>query len=114
MNMFDLLTETAKADTELLSSNDKLGDVFATAREVDLSFVTCERDRAEDFAQFVNGKQYGIANVIDLDAGQFRVLVLITMPITQHIICSVSGFMLCLSRIFQIDYQGWGSVVQGS
>jgi hypothetical protein len=112
MAMFDLLTETAKSDTELLRSNDGLGDAFAKPREVDFSFETRERDRAEDFAEFVNGKQYGIAKVTTLEDGQFRVLVLITMPITQHLICSVSGFMLCLSRIFQIDYQGWGSVVQ--
>lgn len=114
MDLFDLLTETAKADTELLRSNDKLGDTFPAPREVDFSFETRERDRAEDFAQFVNGKQYGVAKFTELEGGQFRVLVLITMPITQHLICSVSGFMLCLSRIFQIDYQGWGSVVQRS
>lgn len=112
MSLFDLLTETAKADTELLHSNDKLGDVFATPREVDFSFETKEQERAVDLAEFVNGKQYGVAKVTALDDGDFRVLVLITMPVTQHLICSVSGFMLCLSRIFQVDYQGWGSVVQ--
>lgn len=110
--LFDLLTETAKADTELLHSSDKLGDVFATPREVDFSFETREQNRAEDFAEFVNGKQYGVAKVTALENDQFRVLMLITMPITQHLICSVSGFTLCLSRIFQIDYQGWGAVVQ--
>jgi hypothetical protein len=112
MTLFDLLTENAKADTGLLRSNDELGDVFATPREVDFSFLTRERNRAEDFAEFVNGKQYGVAKVSSLENGQFGILVLITMPVTQHLICSVSGFMLCLSRIFQIDYQGWGSVVQ--
>lgn len=110
--MFDRLTETTKADTELLRSSNELGDVFATPREVDFSFETPERERAEDFAEFINGKQYGVAKVTDTETGQSRVLVLITMPITQHLICSVSGFMLCLSRIFQIDYQGWGSIVQ--
>lgn len=110
--MLDLLTETAAADTELLRSNDELGDDFAAPRDVDFSFETRERERADDFARFVNGKQYGVANVGELESGQFRVLVVIKMPITQHLICSVSGFMLCLSRIFQIDYQGWGSVVQ--
>jgi hypothetical protein len=112
MNLFDLLTETAQADTELLRSNDAIGDVFATPREVDFSFQTPERDRVNDFADFVNGKQYGVAKVSEPETGHFRILVLIIMPITQHLICSVSGFMLCLSRIFQVDYQGWGSVVQ--
>jgi hypothetical protein len=59
--MFELLTETAKADTELLRSSDEADDVFATPREVDFCFETRERDRAEDFAGFVNGKQYGVA-----------------------------------------------------
>lgn len=58
-------------------------------------------------------QQYGLAKVTELEGGRFRIIVLITMPITQHLICSVSGFLLCLSRVFLIDYQWWGSVVQG-
>jgi hypothetical protein len=112
MTLFDLLTQTAKADTELLRSHNKWSDVLSVPREVDFSFETQERDRAKDFAEFVNGKQYGVAKITKLEDGQFRVLVLITMPITQHLICSVSGFVVCLSRLFQVDYQGWGSIVQ--
>jgi hypothetical protein len=114
MALFDLLTETAKADTELLRKNDEACDVFATPREVDFCFESAEKENAEDFAAFVNSKQYGVANLTELEDGRFRILVLITMPITQHLICSVSGFMLCLSRIFLIEYQGWGSVIQRS
>lgn len=112
MTMFDLLHQTAVADTDLLRKNDKLGDVFMTPREVDFAFNTSYRQRADDFASFVNGKSYGTAAVSDNTDGNFRVLVLITMPVTQQLILSVSGFMLCLSRLFQIDYLGWGSVVQ--
>jgi len=112
MTLFDLLTQTAKADTDLLRQSDEAGDVFAAPREVDFAFESAERENAQDFAEFVNGKQYGVAKVTELEAGRFRILVLITMPITQHLICSVSGFMLCLSRIFLIEYQGWGSVLQ--
>jgi len=54
----------------------------------------------------VNGKHYGVAKVSDVEDGRYRILVLITMPITQHLICSVSGFMLCLSR-FQAGRK-WG------
>jgi hypothetical protein len=114
MTLFDLLTQTATTDTELLRKNDEFGDVFAAPREVDFAFESAERENAEDFASFVNGKQYGVAKVTELEDGRFGITVLITMPITQHLICSVSGFMLCLSRVFLIDYQGWGSVVQGS
>ena len=112
MTMFELLHHTALADTDLLRKNDELGDVFTIAREVDFAFETADGQRADDFAEFVNGKSYGTAAVSKLTDGRFRVLVLITMPITQHLIGCMSGFMLCLSRLFQIDYLGWGSVVQ--
>jgi hypothetical protein len=112
MTLFELLTQTAIADTDLLRKNDESGDVFAAPREVDFAFESAERENAVDFAEFVNGKQYGVAKVTELEDGRFGITVLITMPITQHLICSVSGFMLCLSRIFKIDYHGWGSVIQ--
>ena len=112
MTMFELLHHTAVADTDLLRKNDELGDIFTTAREVDFAFETGDRQRADDFAEFVKGKSYGTAAVNEITDGHFRVLVLVTMPITQHLIGCVSGFMLCLSRLFQIDYLGWGSVVQ--
>jgi hypothetical protein len=114
MTLFELLTETAVSDTDLLRKNDERGDVFTMPREVDFAFETNEKERAEDFAEFVNGKNYGKADVSEIAPNQFRVLVPITMPVTQHLVCSVSGFMLCLSRLFQIDYQGWGSVIQSS
>jgi hypothetical protein len=112
MTMFELLDQTAVADTDLLRRNDELGDVFTIAREVDFAFETGEKERADDFAKFVNGKNYGKAAVSNLPDGRLRVIVLITMPITQYVVGCVSGFMLCLSRLFQIDYLGWGSVVQ--
>lgn len=112
MTMFELLHQTAVSDTDLLRRNDELGDTFAIAREVDFAFETSDKERADDFAEFVNGKSYGTAAVSKLPDGRFRVLVLITMPITQYVIGCVSGFMLCISRLLQIDYLGWGSVVQ--
>ena len=114
MTMFELLTQTALADTDLLRKNDAMGDTFTIAREVDFAFETKDKQRADDFAEFVNGKSYGNAAVRKIRDDNFQVLVLITMPITQHLIGCVSGFMLCLSRLFQIEYLGWGSVVQKS
>ncbi len=114
MNMFERLTQTAAADRELLLIKDTAGDVFNTPREVDFAFDTNEKESAKDFADFVNGKSYGTAELSEIEPGHFRVVVLITMPINQNIINSVSGFMLCLSRLFRIDYLGWGSVNQNS
>ena len=112
MTLFELLHQNAVSDTDLLHRNDELGDTLTIAREVDFAFETGDKERADDFAEFVNGKSYGTAAVSKLPDGRFRVLILITMPITQYVIGYVSGFMLCLSRLFQIDYLGWGSVVQ--
>jgi hypothetical protein len=114
MTMFELLTETAKADRDLLMKNNEAGDDFNKPREVDFAFEAGDREQAQDFAEFVMGKSYGTAHVSEIELGQFSVVVLITMPINQNIINSVSGFMLCLSRLFKIDYQGWGSIIQKS
>jgi len=114
MTMFELLTQTALADADLLRKNDAMGDTFTMAREVDFAFETKDEQRAADFAEFVNGKSYGNAAVRKITDDNFQVLVLITMPITQHLIGCVSGFMLCLNRLLQIEYLGWGSVVQKS
>ena len=91
-----------------------MGDTFTIAREVDFAFETKDKQRANDFADFVNGKSYGNAVVRKVTDDNFQVLVLITMPIAQPLIGCVSGFMLCLSRLFHIEYLGWGSVVQKS
>ena len=70
MTLFDLLTQTAIADTELLRKNDESGDAFAAPREVDFAFESAKRENAEDFASFVNGKQYGVAKVTELEDGR--------------------------------------------
>jgi hypothetical protein len=44
-----------------------LGDNFSKPREVNFSFETGERERAEDFAEFVNGKSYGTAEIREIE-----------------------------------------------
>ena len=61
--MFELLHHTAHADTDVLRKNDELGDIFTVAREVDFAFQTSDRQRADDPAEFVNGKSYRTAAV---------------------------------------------------
>jgi hypothetical protein len=95
MTMFELLTQTALADSDLLRKNDAMGDTFTITREVDFAFETKDKQRADGFAEFVNGKSYGNAAVRQIRDDNFQVLVLITMPIMQHLIGCVSGFMLC-------------------
>ena len=41
----------AKADADLLRTNDREGDIFDKPREVDFCFETAEREQAEDFVE---------------------------------------------------------------
>lgn len=109
--MVELLMDTAAADTELLLRNDAKGDVLATPRAVDFVFRAPDAEKAVLVADFINEHHYGAARV-DGDADGRRFLVTIEMPITQPVINSVSGFMACLGRLFEVEYDGWGSVIQ--
>ena len=111
--IFDLLHENAHLDNDLLFKKDKLGDDFSVIRDVDFAFKTVEKERADDLAEFVNGKNFGRATVSG-DAELYWVIVILSMPITQHVLCSISGFMVCLSRLLGVEYDGWGSVTANS
>lgn len=108
---YDLLHENAVADLELLRKKDALGDNFISPRTVDFAFKTKDRERANDLCEFINDKSFGKARV-RADKELFWVLSEIEMPITQNLLFCVSGFMLCLSRLFHVEYDGWGSVIQ--
>lgn len=112
MSLFDLLHENLRADNDLLIQNDRQGDVFTTSRSVDFAFKTTDRVKADDLCDYVNGKNFGLARVDEGEGGLLWVTVVIDMPITQNVVCCVSAFMLCLSRLFLVDYDGWGSVIQ--
>jgi regulator of RNase E activity RraB len=62
-------------------------------------------------ADFINDNRYGDATATSVE-DEHRVSVLIEMPITQHVLCSVSGLMACLSEIFDVEYDGWGSALK--
>lgn len=113
MSILDMLDENAAADNELLRKNDEEGDVFVTPRDVDFAFKTYDESRARDLCEFINGRNLGKARVQEPgEDGMWWVVSVIHMPITQNVLCSVSGLMVCLSRLFQVEYDGWGSVIQ--
>lgn len=107
----ELLLETAKADTDLLIMSDAEGDVLAMPRQVEFVIFAPDAHQAEIIAGFVNDNRYGQATAFQAD-GHHSVRILIDMPITQNVLCSVSGLMACISRIFGGDYDGWSSPVQ--
>jgi hypothetical protein len=112
MTLFDELHRNALADNDLLFKNDAEGDVFTISRNVDFAFRTNDKENADDLCAYINGKNFGKASVTRADDGLYWVIVVIQMPITQNLVCSVSAFMVCLGRLFRVEYDGWGSVVQ--
>ncbi len=112
MSILELLHGNAVLDNDLLAKNDAKGDVFAKPRDVDFAFKTEDKGRAQALCDLVNEKNFGKATINYGDGGTSWVMVVIYMPVTQHLLCSVSAFMACLGSLFQVEYDGWGSVIQ--
>jgi hypothetical protein len=112
MSIFDVLHDNAVSDNDLLAKNDQRGDVFTRPRDVDFAFKTNDREHADALCEFINGKNFGKAQVSEGKDRTFWIVCVIHMPITQTLLCSVSGFMACLSQLFKVEYDGWGSVIQ--
>jgi len=111
MSLVDTLLTTAYEDTQLLIKNDGLGDIFSTPRDVDFILNCPSREKAETVSSFVSDNQYGVPT-IEGDDSSLRLCITVFMPITQQVLCSVSGFMACLAKLFSLEYDGWGSQIQ--
>jgi hypothetical protein len=113
MTVLDTLIQAAVSDTDLLRKLDGQGDLFSIPRDVEFLLRAPTAEKATTVAGFINDYQYGVATPQDLDASP-SVLVVVHMPIEQHAVQSVSGFMACVCDLFGLDYDGWGCVVQGA
>ncbi|RQS53484.1 ribonuclease E inhibitor RraB [Burkholderia sp. Bp8984] len=111
VSVIETLMETAVADVDQLRVMDTQGDDFGVPREVDFCLIAPSAEKASIVSGFINDYQYGRASVEQVD-DHFRVLVFINMPVLQHNILAVSGFMTCISAFFGLTYDGWGCVVQ--
>ena len=108
MSVVDALMNAASADTDVLRSLDRNGDRFSVFRDVDFLLRAPSLEKAELVAGFINDHSYGKAKVQD----DLSVLVVIRMPVEQPIALCVSGFFTCVSRLFGVEYDGWGCVAQ--
>lgn len=111
MAVVDSLLDNAYQDTQLLIKNDDLGDDFSQSRDVDFVLTTSDQRRAETVCSFINDNQYGSCRV-EGGPEHFRVVTTIHMPSTQNLICSVSGLMVCMGALFEVEYDGWGCIIQ--
>lgn len=110
MAVIDSLMKIAAADTDLLRKLDAQGDLFHVARDVEFLLRAPSAEKAATVASFINDYQYGVATAQDLDDSP-GIMVVVHMPIEQHAIQSVSGFMACVCELFGLEYDGWGCVV---
>jgi len=111
MSVIDQLMETAEADVQVLEALDRNGDDFSITREVDFFLKAPSREKAELVAGFVNDYQYGRATAHS-EGDEHSVTVLVEMPVLQHALHAVSGFMVCLCALYGLEYDGWGCTAQ--
>ena len=113
MAVVETLIETANSDIELLRKLDSQGDRFSIPRNVDFLLRCPTAEKAETVASFINEYRYGVATTQDLETSP-SVLVVVHMPIEQHALHAVSGFMACVCELYGLDYDGWGCVIQSA
>ena len=66
--------------------------------------------------QFVTDNHYGVANLELLQdpSGNemWRLRVVINVPATKPIVNCISGLMVTLATLCNVEYEGWGGVIQ--
>lgn len=105
------LLDNAYQDTQLLISNDQHGDILSEFREVDFTLYSKNKEMGELIVSFINDNNYGKASYEEIEQSH-RITVVINMPATQNLICSVSGLMVCLAALYDLEYGGWGCALK--
>ena len=105
------LMNSAVANVDVLRSLDLQGDDSSKSRDVYFLFRCTSKEKAGRAASFINDYQYGVATTLCED-DKNTIRVIINMPIQQHIILSVAGFMTCLAELHSIGLEEWGCVAQ--
>jgi len=111
MSVVEALLDNAYQDTQLLTGNNEKGDNFNTFRDIDFILYTDNAEKADTVTSFINDNRYGTAS-FKKDGDKFIILVVVNMPSTQNIVCSVSGLFTCVAQLFDVNYDGWGCVLQ--
>jgi hypothetical protein len=114
MHLVERLLETAVEDNRLLIKNQELGDRDEIPRNIDFVLYAKSQERAELVASFVTDNHYGRPSVqrVEHDGGVlWRMLITIHAPTTEHVVMTLSAFMVCLSQLYDLDYDGWGSTI---
>lgn len=116
MGIVELLLETANADRELLRLNLEYGDDPELPRDLDFVLYAATEELAELVCHFVADNGYGRPSFErvqeDGSSRAWRILVAVNAPATPEVVCTLSGFMACLSKLYDLEYDGWGCVIR--
>ena len=115
MHVVELLLDTAVADNRLLIANQEHGDHPERPRDIDFCLYAKDEDRAQLVASFISDNRYGkpsIQKVEHESRVSWRLVVTIHAPTTENVLHTLSAFMVCLSQLYSLDYDGWESAIQ--
>jgi hypothetical protein len=115
MSLVKLLMDTAVEDNKLLAKNQELGDRPEISRDIDFVLYAKNEERAKLVASFVTDYRYGKPSVERVEhrgTVLWRLLITIHAPTTENIVMTLSAFMVCLSQLYDLDYDGWGSTIR--
>jgi hypothetical protein len=114
MSVVKLLIDTAVEDSNLLVKNQELGDRPEIPRDVDFVLYAKDEEKAKLVASFVTDYRYGrpaVQQVEHRGVVSWRLVITIHTPTTENIVMTLSAFMVCLSQLYHLDYDGWGSTI---
>ncbi len=114
MSVIEMLMDTAVEDSKLLVHNQKVGDRPEIPRDIDFVFYANNEEQADLVAGFITDYRYGKPTVERVERKgevSWRLLLTIHTPATENVVMTLSAFMVCLSQLYDLDYDGWGSTI---
>jgi hypothetical protein len=108
--------DIAVVDSRLLVENQELGDRSEIPRDIDFVLYAKDEEKARLVADFVTDYRYGQPFVEGrfAERGEYswRLRITIHSPTTENVAMTLSAFMACLSHLYDLNYDGWGCVIQ--
>jgi hypothetical protein len=115
MSFLKILMDTAVEDSKVLVTNQEVGDRPEIPRDIEFRFYAKTEERAQLVASFVTDFRYGRPTVEASEyEGGVRWLLIVTIhaPTAVNVVMTLSGFMVCLSQLYDLDYDGWESSIE--